>query len=276
MPGKVRLTGAEMKLKSIAFSMAMLAAAGCSGGTILIRQIMFTLTRMGSLCGAMALAGLGLFSSAAQAAGYGGIALGATRVIYPQGSNQISLPVNNTDRASVFLIQSWVENAAGQKSNDFVVTPPLFVIKPEKENTLRIIYAGDNTLPKGRESLYWMNVKAIPAANKDIQNKNTLQIAVLNRIKLFVRPKNLSMQSVDAPAQLRFHQNGNTLIVKNPTPYFITLVKLHEGSTDLPAVMVPPMDQAHVALPKGAQGKIMFQTVSDYGADTPSQNAVMD
>ena len=131
-------------------------------------------------------ASLPLFSPRAQAADYGGIALGATRVIYPQGSEQISLSVNNTDSQGIFLIQSWVENVDNKKSSDFVVTPPLFVIKPKKENTLRVMYIGqDISLPKDRESLYWMNVKAIPAASKEAQNKNTLQIAVLNRIKLF-------------------------------------------------------------------------------------------
>ncbi|ECG8590413.1 fimbria/pilus periplasmic chaperone [Salmonella enterica subsp. salamae] len=237
---------------------------------------MFTVTRTGSLLGALTIAGLGLLSPIAQATSYGGIALGATRVIYPQGSSQVSLPVNDTDSKAVFLIQSWVENADGQKSNDFVVTPPLFVIKPEKENTLRIIYSGADNLPKDRESLYWMNVKAIPAANKDIQNKNSLQIAVLNRIKLFVRPKNLPMQSADAPAKLRFHQNSDKLTIKNPTPYYITLVQLREGAATLPSTMIPAMGQSQVTLPKGMQGKITFQTVNDYGADTPVQNAVMD
>lgn len=44
-------------------------------------------------------------SFAAQA---GGIALGATRVIYPQGSKQTSLPIINSSASNVFLIQSWV------------------------------------------------------------------------------------------------------------------------------------------------------------------------
>lgn len=77
-----------------------------------------------------------------------------------------------------------MENASESKSSDFVVTPPLFVMKPQKENTLRIMYVGPNNLPADRESLYWVNVKAIPSAAKDTKGKNTLQIAVLSRIKL--------------------------------------------------------------------------------------------
>lgn len=187
------------------------------------------------------------------------------------------MSVNNTDGQGVFLIQSWVENADSKKSSDFVVTPPLFVIKPKKENTLRVMYIGqDASLPKDRESLYWMNVKAIPAATKESQNENTLQIAVLNRIKLFVRPKGLNMPPADAPAKLRFHQTGSQLTIKNPTPYYVTLVELTEGSAALPATMVPPLGQSSLVVPSTAHGDISFQTVNDYGANTPKQHAVMD
>ncbi|EBL7063672.1 fimbria/pilus periplasmic chaperone [Salmonella enterica] len=237
---------------------------------------MSIVTRVHYVVATLIFSGLSLFSPLTHAASYGGIALGATRVIYPQGSDQVSLPVNNTDSKSVFLIQSWVENSDSKKSSDFVVTPPLFVIKPQKENTLRIMYMGPNNLPTDRESLYWMNVKAIPSANKDIKDKNTLQIAVLSRIKLFVRPKDLPMKSVDAPAKLRFHQSGDSLTIKNPTPYYLTLVQLHAGLTTLPATMVPPMGQSTVKLPQGSSGGITFQTVNDFGANTPKQTAVMD
>ena len=66
----------------------------------------------------------------------GGIALGSTRVIYPQGSKQVSLPVINSSENNVFLIQSWVANADGSRSADFIITLPLFVIQPKKENKI--------------------------------------------------------------------------------------------------------------------------------------------
>ena len=43
----------------------------------------------------------------------GCIALGSTRVIYPQGSKQVSLPIINSSATNVFLIQSWVANDDG-------------------------------------------------------------------------------------------------------------------------------------------------------------------
>ena len=100
-----------------------------------------------------------------------GVALGATRVIYPAGQKQVQLAVTNNDEKSTYLIQSWVENADGAKDGRFVITPPLFVMKPQKENTLRIMYVGPNNLPADRESLYWVNVKAIPSAEKTPKGK---------------------------------------------------------------------------------------------------------
>lgn len=45
-----------------------------------------------------------------------GVALGATRVIYPAGQKQVQLAVTNNDENSTYLIQSW-----GNDSNLLIV-----------------------------------------------------------------------------------------------------------------------------------------------------------
>ncbi len=139
------------------------------------------------------------------------VALGATRVIYPANQKQVLLPVTNNDPASVYLIQSWIENAGDQKDTQFVITPPLFSMQGKKENTLRIINATNHQLPGDRESLFWVNVKAIPAMEKDQKNENTLQLAIISRIKMFYRPTHLAMAPEEAPAMLRFRRSGSKL-----------------------------------------------------------------
>ena len=86
------------------------------------------------------------------------VALGATRVIYPANQKQVLLPVTNNDPASVYLIQSWIENAGDQKDTQFVITPPLFSMQGKKENTLRIINATNHQLPL---SLIHISIKGI-------------------------------------------------------------------------------------------------------------------
>lgn len=47
-------------------------------------------------------------------------------VIYPANQKQVLLPVTNNDPASVYLIQSWIENAGDQKDTQFVITHRFF------------------------------------------------------------------------------------------------------------------------------------------------------
>lgn len=204
-----------------------------------------------------------------------GVGLGATRVIYPSDQKQVTLGVSNNDDKSAFLIQSWVENADGQKDGRFVITPPLFLMQGKKENTLRIIDATNNSLPQDRETLFWVNVKAIPSLNKAQEQDNTLQLAITSRIKLFYRPRGLSTAPDKAPEQLRFKRNGNALSVINPTPYFMTLTELNAGSKALPSTMVPPMGSTDLVLPTGAGSAITFRAINDYGAFTPTIKGVM-
>ena len=201
---------------------------------------------------------LALFSVAgAQAAG--GIALGATRVIYPAEAKQTSLAISNSDTKERYLVNSWIENSAGVKDKSFVVTPPLFVSEPKSENTLRIIYVGQ-PLPKD------------PSVNKNsLEGKNVLQLAILSRIKLFVRPNNLPHISEDAPGMLQFSRSGNHLKITNPSAYYVTLVNLNVGKTKVDNVMVAPKNDTQILLPAGAQGNVTFQTVNDYGAVTTAK-----
>ncbi|CAG9426130.1 fimbria/pilus periplasmic chaperone [Providencia alcalifaciens] len=206
---------------------------------------------------------------------YAGVALGATRVIYPADQKQVQLAVTNNDEKGVFLIQSWVENANGQKDSQFAITPPLFTMKGVKENTLRIIDATNNQLPKDRETLFWLNVKAIPAMDKANMSENTLQLAIISRIKLYYRPTGLSIAPDKVAEELRFKRQGSSLIVVNPTPYFATVTDLKIGVAKLDNVLVPPFGDASVNVPSNGNGAISYQTINDYGALTPKMTGKM-
>lgn len=142
-------------------------------------------------------------------------------------------------------------------------------------NTLRIINATNHQLPGDRESLFWVNVKAIPAMEKDQKNENTLQLAIISRIKMFYRPTHLAMAPEEAPAMLRFRRSGSILTLINPTPYFITVTNMKAGNSNLPNTMVPPKGEVSVDIPHAVTGDISFQTINDYGALTPLIKATM-
>ncbi len=73
-----------------------------------------------------------LFINNASAGGFG---LGVTRLIYPAESKQITLSVQNSGDNTSYLIQSWVDDSKTEKkSQDFVITPPLFMLPTRKES----------------------------------------------------------------------------------------------------------------------------------------------
>ncbi|AJR00387.1 fimbria/pilus periplasmic chaperone [Hafnia alvei] len=217
-----------------------------------------------------------LILSSMPAAFAGGIALGSTRVIYPASAKQVSLAITNSDSKNVFLIQSWVATADGSKSTDFIITPPLFVMKPGNENTLRIMYVGNKPLPADRETVYYLNSKAIPSSAPSAPGQNTLQIATQSVIKLFVRPAGLPTKSDEALKTVRCQFSGTDLSVSNPSPYYVTLVNFDIAGQHQPNTMIAPMSSSKVAVPANHGSNVVsFQTVNDYGANTPKQQCVM-
>lgn len=198
-----------------------------------------------------------------------GVALGATRIIYPEGEKQVSINVTNSDDKESFLVQSWVADKTGAKSASFIVTPPLFVLKPAKMNVLRIMYNGP-ALPEDKESVFYLNNKAIPSVEKKTQSGNSLQIATQSVIKLFVRPKHLTVNPSDAPAMLRCQLHESGLTLSNPSPFFVTLVNFYVDGKKQPNTMVPPLGSETVHPAGATKGAVTYQTLNDYGAITPA------
>ncbi len=204
----------------------------------------------------------------------GGIALGKTRIIYPLNAKEASIQVTNSSKENKFLIQSWIENKQGEKTSDFVVTPPLFVSNPTNENILRLTYLGVD-LPKDKETLYWFNSKSIPSINYEkVKDINVLQVAVQSRIKIFMRPLNLPYSSEEAFNHLVFKKDLNDLIITNNSPYYINMVNLKLGENSLNSTMIPPKDQVALSI-RGMSGNLSYQTINDYGATTETKTIIL-
>ncbi|CNK83404.1 putative fimbrial chaperone protein [Yersinia mollaretii] len=197
----------------------------------------------------------------------GGVGLGVTRMVYSGAVSQFLLDVRNTDTESSFLIQSWVENSQGQRSSDFVITPPLFVLKPEMENAVKVMFNGKQ-LPQDRETLYWITVKAIPQSVKQ-SSTNTLQFASASRIKLFYRPVELTKKTNNEEWKSlsgEFH-NGKIKII-NPTPFYITTINMKVDGKAVKPIMIPPKDAVILEESFSHARQISYQTINDYGAWT--------
>lgn len=197
----------------------------------------------------------------------GGIVVGRTRVIYDADKREATLSVKNNAESNPFLIQSWVDAGGEKTRGPFIITPPLFRLNAQQESNLRISYTG-SVLPTDRESVFYINVKAIPSTPKN--TKNELKLVVNTRIKLFYRPTKLPGKSFEAPKALTFARNNGHLVIKNPSPYHVVFSSLSIGSTFLKDVaMIAPLSQMDVVLPPGTSGSsVKWDAINDYGGTT--------
>ncbi|NWB19576.1 MULTISPECIES: fimbrial biogenesis chaperone [unclassified Pseudomonas] len=213
------------------------------------------------------LALLPFWHSAANAA----VTVGATRLIYDGASNEANLSVSNRDDTSPYLVQSWVSHfgSGNEESVDnFIVTPPLFRLDADKENILRIIFTGGPEVPQDRESLFLMNVKAIPAMSDDQKGKNVLQIALKTTIKLFYRPAGLKGSLKDAVAQVNWKAQAGALAVNNASKLHVVVSELKLNG--LPITQAPdvlrPGEARELPIQAKAGDEVQLSYIDDYGS----------
>lgn len=204
-----------------------------------------------------------------------GVVIGGTRLIYHEGKKEESLTVTNHDNTS-YLVQSWIETESGSKSAaEFIITPPLYRADAQQDNTLRVIRIAGQ-LPADRESLFWLNVKAIPGTEKN-DSANRLVIATKTRIKLLYRPAILhSTSPQQMAAKLRWQQRAKQLTVHNPTPYYMNFSRVSIAGREInEATYVAPLSSASYSLKENISGSVSWQIINDYGGTGESHSAAV-
>lgn len=192
------------------------------------------------------------------------ISLSATRLIYDGKQNEASINVKNDGEQDV-MIQTWLEKDEGSNQlPPFAVTPPLAKLKGGERQLLRAFYQGSG-LPQDKESVFWLNVQEIPLA---VEGQNVLQLALLQRIKLFYRPAGLKQDPATSPSFLGVKVNGGNIELFNPTPYHINMIGFKKDGHNLDGKMIYPGQSSSLAMPAGMSnnGTFSVSLVNDYGA----------
>ncbi|MGR4897364.1 molecular chaperone [Stenotrophomonas sp. LARHCG68] len=216
---------------------------------------------------------------------HAGIQVGGTRVIFDasQDKRETSLPVRNKGETP-YVIQAFADDGVhGGARTPFVVTPGVFRLDGGKEQLVQVRNVATQVRPpEDRESVYWLNIKEIPPKARAEGDNNTLQIAVLTRIKLFYRPAGLVGSATDAPAQLRWSVvpgpmgRGRALKVSNPTPYYVTFSRIDISGSSGEAInadMVAPRSELVIPVrsaPSSGPIQFTYTTINDHGAVTPA------
>lgn len=213
----------------------------------------------------------------------GGVSLGGTRLVFDGSKDAASMTVTNSSAADVWLMRFWVSPYGDDTGDDgktasvpFAVTPPLYRLDPKAAVQLRVNRLSDS-LPADRESIFYLNNLAIPPKKgeksymKAVQSG--LQFAVNSRIKLFYRPGPLNNPDAvsAAPSKLTASASGKDVLVKNPTPYYITMVSVtingKSAAVEGGDSMVAPFGELKFASPV-AHGTLKYATVNDRGMTT--------
>ncbi|HHG9496689.1 TPA: molecular chaperone [Citrobacter farmeri] len=199
----------------------------------------------------------------------GGIQIGKTRVIYNANDKEVALPIINKSDDSPWLVQSWVDTGDGKTRGPFIITPPLFRLDAQKEQSLRIIWSGA-AVPENRESLFYVNIRTIPASDMENESKNILRLIYKTRLKLFYRPQGLKGTPTKACEKLKFTRTGQTLRIDNLSGYHTVFDSLLIDNKSLTrADTVAPGSTVTLALPGDTAGNhLVWRCISDYGNAT--------
>lgn len=212
-----------------------------------------------------------LFLVAATA--HAGVIINGTRLVYHGDKKESSLGISNPDTLD-YLVQSWVDSGVKNKTPaPFLITPPLFRLDAKEDNVLRVVRTGGR-LAEDRESLYWLNIKAIPSS-AHAEGINTLQIAINTRIKLLYRPASLKGKPEDVADKLQWHREGNDLVVNNPTPFYMNFQRVTlNGQKIAKATWAVPETETHFALPANTGGTtVTWSVITDYGSISKTWSA---
>lgn len=196
------------------------------------------------------------------------LAFDRTRVIFDHSkTNSVSVIVENGSPNMPYLAQTWIEDGNGNKIEEPLVSLPMLQrLNPKQEKQIKISLVGNtDSLPKDRESLLQFSVLGLPPTDTDGQSK--LNILVRSNLKLFYRPKGLPQYAENAIfEELKVQQQGNSLLLDNPTPYHIVIyafsakkgVKLIDKD-----IIMKPFSQEKVAVSVGSTPHIYF--INDNG-----------
>lgn len=214
-----------------------------------------------------------ILSLAITAPAFAGIVITGTRVVYPAGEREVTVKIDNRGDKPV-LAQSWVDDGDASATPEtarapFTVTPPVNRINPGKGQTLRLMYTGES-LPKDKESVFWLSVLEVPPMNKEKQNQ--LQMAFRSRIKIFYRPSGLAGNANLAGQSVSWKKANGGVEGTNPTPYYVSLANIAQDKEGKQPIgsggMIPPGGKAFFATNKSLL-TIYPSYINDFGGVNP-------
>ena len=202
---------------------------------------------------------------------HAGIVIYGTRVIYPAEKSEITLQLMNQEQ-NASLVQAWIDDGNTSLPPEkirvpFLLTPPVVRVPGNSGQQLKIKKM-PNTLPKNKESLFYLNVLDIPPNNPANAGKNVIKFAMQNRIKLFYRPSGIAPVNSATFKKIVLVRNGKSFIIKNDNANWVTVAEIKVGSVKIndKSVMVAPFSSEPVMVKSSNANQYKLTIINDYGS----------
>ncbi|MCX4163084.1 MULTISPECIES: fimbria/pilus chaperone family protein [Paraburkholderia] len=218
------------------------------------------------------IAGLVLATMITPAVHATGVAPETSVVIVNEADGEGTMVIKNTDSTPT-LLYTTLEDIPEDNAALLVVTPPVARIEPGQTQLVRFVL--NTTEPLKVARLKRVIFEGIPQTDK---TKSKVQLSVRQNLPVVIQPAGVPVER-EPWTQLQWSITGDTLTVKNPSPYVVRLsqaVQLLPGAAHatLPATYVLPGASHSVSLENAGsadryeQVRISPATVYGYQVDT--------
>lgn len=196
----------------------------------------------------------------------------STRVIVHSDEKRVSFPVKNLSSKPVLFHGQVLDKDKNNFSQYFILTPEVTHLNADEEKWLQIINIGKN-FPEDRESLLFLKGHFVPSSEKETTSAIKFSYAIT--MKLFYRPKHLRAE-IDAiddnVKKLNFHLVANDLVIKNESPFFMTINTLSLDGKEVhlsgSSSMIEPFGTQKLEIQDKKPKTVTWTLVNDGGYST--------
>ncbi|MCI1899008.1 MAG: fimbria/pilus periplasmic chaperone [Enterobacter sp.] len=197
-----------------------------------------------------------------------------TRVIIHQGELSASLTLSNSEKQPT-MVQIWSDDGdpltpPEKTSTPLIAVPPVFSMKPGEVRVVQLMLTSTEALSKNSESLFWLNIYQIPPNTAAVSGARQVVLPLRLRMKVFIRPEGVDDPVEQDGNKLRFSlqsaQNGQRMVVTNPTPWHMTLTNMSFMGSRLGGVMVAPVSSVSIPVEPGKGTRpLEYELINDLG-----------
>lgn len=189
------------------------------------------------------------------------VVMNASRVVM-EGSTEKTVTFDNTSDTP-FIVQVEPDNSG---EPDFVAMPPVFKIKEKGGQTVKIkLLSG--SLPRDKESLFYLNFTQIPGVRKDDSGENKLNIIIRSRLKIIYRPESVKAFSEKEAGSVSYNLQKGKLVVSNHSPNVLSILEVTQGKHVLAQqfTMLPGASYSTEVKDLHFSGPLHAAMINDYG-----------